>query len=262
MKNKFSNIQLFIVAILVSGIISAWCLFFYISSPLHFNENVTLAVSPQLNFLEPTIINTSKPSQTVTFTTTVSPTFDCVTQTMTPPVMATFTPSSTSTATFTPTIETPIYVFPIKPISDAYYQQGHHDYPATDIFAPEGTAYLAVTSGIVDFVRNTDEWVPEIDNPANRGGIAIAIIGDDGIRYYGSHLLAINGDLSPGYHVEAGQILGFVGNTGNARYVTPHLHFGISHPTYPEDWEVRRGEIDPYPYLEAWKDGVPLEPEL
>jgi murein DD-endopeptidase MepM/ murein hydrolase activator NlpD len=155
-----------------------------------------------------------------------------------------------------------VYVFPIRPASAARFRPGHHDYPATDIRAPTGSTFVAVTSGVVDFVNEVDGWDPRLDDPATRGGLSVAIIGDDGVRYYGSHLSAIAPDVAPGVRVSAGQQLGAVGQSGDARFVAPHLHFGISHPTYPEDWAVRRGEIDPYPYLKAWTAGFMKTPGL
>ena len=121
---------------------------------------------------------------------------------------------------------------------------------------------MAVTNGIVDFVSYEDNWDPELDDAALRGGLCVAMIGNDGVRYYGSHLSAIASGISQGVRVSAGQILGYVGHTGNARNVESHLHFGISAPTFPEDWRVRRGKIDPFPYLEAWRDGKNITPLL
>ncbi len=182
--------------------------------------------------------------------------------------MSTFTPtaspSPTPTGTPSPTA-TPIplvYVFPVQPAARAVFKQGGHGYGATDIFAWKGTQYVAVTSGIVDFVCAEDLWDPETDDPATRGGLMVAIIGDDGVRYYGSHLSEIAEGITPGVRVEAGQLLGLVGNTGNARTTDPHVHFGISHPTYPEDWRTRRGEVDPFPYLQAWALGYAVTPIL
>jgi murein DD-endopeptidase MepM/ murein hydrolase activator NlpD len=60
--------------------------------------------------------------------------------------------------------------------------------------------------------------------------------------------------------VEAGQTLGRTGKSGNARNTPPHLHFGISHPTTPDDWRVRRGEIPPFEYLQAWSRGEQRTP--
>lgn len=177
-----------------------------------------------------------------------------------PPLTLTIEP--TITASETPTSVELVYHFPIQPASVANYVQGHHDYPATDIFAPEGAPFVAITNGLIDFIRFEDVWDPTIDDPATRGGMAIAVIGYDGVRYYGSHLSAIAPGVKPGMHVSAGQILGFVGNSGNARYVDPHLHFGISNPTFPEDWAVRRGEIDPFPLLQSWVSGYMVTPVL
>lgn len=145
------------------------------------------------------------------------------------------------------------HVFPLVPSSVADYGPGHHDYPATDIFAPEGTPFVAVTSGVVDYVSRQDTWDPAVDDPATRGGISVALVGDDGVRYYGSHLTKVAPGIVPGVRVEAGQVLGFTGDSGNARGTTPHLHFGVSHPTFPTDWEVRRGEVDTYPLLRSWQ---------
>jgi hypothetical protein len=52
-------------------------------------------------------------------------------------------------------------------------------------------------------------------------GIAVAIIGDDGVRYYGSHLSEIARGIKPGMRVTAGQVLGFTGASGNARGTPP-----------------------------------------
>jgi murein DD-endopeptidase MepM/ murein hydrolase activator NlpD len=60
--------------------------------------------------------------------------------------------------------------------------------------------------------------------------------------------------------VHAGQLIGEVGNSGDARYVASHLHFGISWPTGPGIWWVRRGEVYPWPYLDAWRAGIMLSP--
>ena len=147
------------------------------------------------------------------------------------------------------------HVFPVRPPSAADYSQGHHDYPATDIFAPEGTAFVAVTDGVIDEVSREDRWDPEVDDPATRGGLFVSLIGDDGVRYYGAHLSSVEAGLEAGSRVASGDPLGRVGDSGNARGISPHLHFGISRPTRPGDWEVRRGEIDPFPFLEAWRRG-------
>ncbi|MCB1015281.1 MAG: M23 family metallopeptidase [Acidimicrobiales bacterium] len=164
--------------------------------------------------------------------------------------------------TVAPTTTTAVLVhrFPIDPPDVAGYSPGHHDYPATDIFCPTGSRFVAPTSGTVDFVSSIDTWDPNVDDPASRGGLSVAIVGDDGVRYYGSHLSSIEPGIEPGVTVTAGQVLGLTGQSGNAANVDPHLHFGISHPTTPDDWAVRRGEVDTFPLLEAWKRGENVTP--
>jgi murein DD-endopeptidase MepM/ murein hydrolase activator NlpD len=156
------------------------------------------------------------------------------------------------------------YVFPVQLQSSGniYYQAAHHDYPATDIFCPPGSLFRAVTDGIVDHISTQDVWAQTINAPETRGGISVSIVGDDGIRYYGSHLSDIATNLTVGQRVTVGQTLGYTGDTGNARVTPPHLHFGISRPTTPDDWATRRGEISPYPYLQAWERGEALAPSI
>jgi murein DD-endopeptidase MepM/ murein hydrolase activator NlpD len=81
------------------------------------------------------------------------------------------------------------------------------------------------------------------------------------VRYYGSHLSRVADTITPGTRVSAGQQLGRTGHSGDARFTDPHLHFGISHPTTPDDWAVRRGEIPPYEYLKAWEHGENVTPD-
>jgi beta-lactamase class A len=160
----------------------------------------------------------------------------------------------------TPQPAPPHYVFPVQ-ADGATYGPYHHDYPATDIFCPIGSPFLATTAGVVDFVNALDLWDAATDVPADRGGIMLAIVGDDGWRYYGSHLSGVAAGIEVGVRVTAGQLLGWTGNSGNARWTDPHLHYGISRPTFPEDWQTRRGEISPYVSLQAWQRGEQRTPQ-
>jgi murein DD-endopeptidase MepM/ murein hydrolase activator NlpD len=193
-------------------------------------------------------------------TATIVPSFTPFFPTPTPTLTPTVTDTPTETLTPTPAIYP--HVFPLQPPSAGTFGRGGHAYPGTDIFAVIGTAFVAVTDGVVNYVTYVDRWDPATDDPALRGGLSVAIIGDDGVRYYGAHLSAIADGIKVGVRVTAGQLLGKVGDTGNSRFTTSHLHFGISRPTYPEDWEVRRGEVDPYPFLIAWRDGINVTPPL
>jgi len=153
------------------------------------------------------------------------------------------------------------YVFPVRAARYSI-SSSHHDYPAADIACPIESEFVAVTNGVVDFVSRVDTWKAVTDRPADRGGLSVAIIGDDGVRYYASHLSQVAEGIEPGVRVDAGQVLGLTGESGNAKGVYPQLHFGISHPTTPDDWAVRRGEIWPQKYLQGWEHGENLTPIL
>jgi murein DD-endopeptidase MepM/ murein hydrolase activator NlpD len=144
-----------------------------------------------------------------------------------------------------------MYQFPVQPHEKATFGKGGHAYPAIDIFAPEGSAFVAPTSGVIEEVQRNDRWSRETDDPALKGGRWVSLIGDDGIRYYGSHLLRVEPGLAAGQRVQAGARLGEVGRSGNARRTPAHLHFGISRGQRPYSWQVRRGEIDPHPLLKC-----------
>jgi len=147
------------------------------------------------------------------------------------------------------------YAFPIGPASDARFGHVHHDYPATDIFAACGDSYRAPTGGRILAVATTDAWDPGVNAGATRGGLSVTLLGDDGVRYYGSHLRAIAPLVAAGARVAAGQPLGQVGNTGDARGIACHVHFGISPPCGTTDWYNRRGLVYPWPFLESWRAG-------
>ena len=93
-----------------------------------------------------------------------------------------------------------------------------HWHEGTDIFAPAGTPLLAVERGVVSRMGN------EV-----LGGTILWLKGESGTSYYYAHLSAFAPGITPGMVVESGTVLGFVGNTGNARTTPPHLHFEI-HP--------------------------------
>jgi hypothetical protein len=151
----------------------------------------------------------------------------------------------------------PRYVFPVQPLAscNVHYGHFHHDYPATDIFSTKGCRFVAPTDGVVTEVSRTDRWDPASDLGADRGGRSVAMLGDDGVRFYGSHLLRVEGGIGPGTRVRAGQLLGLIDNSGDARSTATHLHFGISWPTRNGVWWVRRGMVYPWPFLDSWRAG-------
>jgi peptidoglycan LD-endopeptidase LytH len=189
-----------------------------------------------------------RPTRTSTMTTTSSSTSTST--------------SSTSTSTTTTTIDPAdvAHTYPVDPaVSSSFTPQSHANYQATDIFAGAGcgTRLLSPVTGTVDEVL-PNVYDPAVDDPATRGGNAVSIIGDDGVRYYLAHFQAIDPAVTPGARVEAGDFLGEMGDTGRASAC--HLHFGLSMPCGNGDWWVRRGVIWPDEYLTAWRDGENLSP--
>lgn len=144
------------------------------------------------------------------------------------------------------------FVFPV--VGKFSYARTHHDYPATDIIAACGDEFRAVTSGVVLEATRVDRYKPSVNAGATRGGLSVSIRGDDGVRYYGSHLEMISKVIRPGVRVKAGQMIGKVGETGDASAC--HLHFGIS-PVCKGigDWWTQRGVVYPWPYLDSWRKG-------
>jgi peptidoglycan LD-endopeptidase LytH len=157
----------------------------------------------------------------------------------------------------------PVYIFPIADCA-VNYARAHHDYAATDILAKKGCKFVSPVNGVVDEVNRTDLWSGKTNLGIDRGGLYVSIIGDDGVRYYGSHLSSVVASIQPGVVVKAGRFIGKIGSTGSARGTSPHLHFGISWPTptatQPNIWWVRRGVVLPWKYLDAWKAGKDLSP--
>ena len=99
-----------------------------------------------------------------------------------------------------------------------------------DIFAPKDTPVLSTTRGIVTQIGT------------NRlGGQVVWILGPGLERHYYAHLNRY-GDLREGDRVEPGYVIGYTGNTGNARGGPAHLHYGIY---------GRGGAQNPYPRLIA-----------
>lgn len=112
----------------------------------------------------------------------------------------------------------------------------HH---GEDIFAPPGTPLLAVADGSLHTIG------------FNRlGGYRLWLRDDDGNEFYYAHLSAYSPLAVEGRRVESGDVIGFVGDTGDAKG-TPHLHFEI-HPASMASLGYD-GVVAPYPILLAWR---------
>jgi len=111
-----------------------------------------------------------------------------------------------------------------------------HD--AMDILAPRGTPILAVEGGTIAKLFTS-----------KAGGLTVYQFDPSTTyAYYYAHLDRYAPDLRDGGHVKRGDVLGYVGTSGNAPPNTPHLHFAIFKLTDKKQW-WQGSAIDPYAVL-------------
>jgi murein DD-endopeptidase MepM/ murein hydrolase activator NlpD len=124
-------------------------------------------------------------------------------------------------------------------IADSYSaRRGERIHGALDILAPRGTPVLSADAGRVWKIRS---------NPA--GGLTVyALDFYESFVYYYAHLDRYADGLFEGMPLQPGEVIGYVGTTGNAPPNTPHLHFQLMrYPGRARWWD---GEpINPFPYL-------------
>ena len=121
------------------------------------------------------------------------------------------------------------YVFPVgggpSVVSVSHH---HHDYPAADIAAPEGSPLYALADSVV-----LKSW----DQPDPYCGIGLTLRASDDQEWTYCHLSYLDPQVVQGAVLSAGQPVGLVGSTGDA--TGPHLHLQLDPPTH-------------YPQLEPW----------
>ncbi|MEN8234451.1 MAG: peptidoglycan DD-metalloendopeptidase family protein [Actinomycetota bacterium] len=110
-------------------------------------------------------------------------------------------------------------------------RSGGRTHKGVDMFNKRDTPLIAVVDGRVKFSSNS------------LGGLSTHLYADDGTVYYYAHLERHPTNISSGQRVSAGTVVGFLGNSGNARYTSPHLHF-----------EIRPGgrAVNPYPTVRSY----------
>lgn len=145
-------------------------------------------------------------------------------------------------------------VFPIDgpydlPLIDSWgYERAvgtpdEHWHEGIDIFAPEGTPIVASERGVATKVGT-----------APLGGIRVWVRGESGTEWYYSHMSALAEGLGVGDEVEVGQVLGYVGHSGNAVGTPDHLHLQV-HPGGGRP-------ANPYPILKVISDRDILQTQL
>jgi hypothetical protein len=129
--------------------------------------------------------------------------------------------------------------FPVAGIAtfvhDWYFPRwgpGFRFHMGTDVFADHGTPLRSPVDGTVT------------SGSGNLGGLYVRVHQADGTYFYMAHLAGLVEGFQEGMTVRTGDIVGYVGNTGNARTTPPHLHLGVYTPA---------GQAtDPKPILDQW----------
>lgn len=129
--------------------------------------------------------------------------------------------------------------FPVAGLADyrddwleARFGPPFHLHEGTDIFAARGTPVRAPFNGVVRF------------EDAGLGGKGAFVTEPDGTYYYMAHLDSFSKKIASGAAVKQGDVIGFLGDSGNAQGGSPHVHFEV-HP--------RGGAaVNPKPLLDAW----------
>ena len=112
-------------------------------------------------------------------------------------------------------------------------RSGGRSHEGIDILAPRGRTVVSSTDGVVWTVGKNE-----------LGGNCVWVLGEGLALYYYAHLDSWAPGIAPGVKVRAGDALGSVGTTGNARGGTPHLHFAITQLSV-----FGPSLVDPAPFL-------------
>jgi murein DD-endopeptidase MepM/ murein hydrolase activator NlpD len=107
-------------------------------------------------------------------------------------------------------------------------RSGGRSHQGTDVMAPHGARVFAFVNGVVSR-----------ESSSANGGIQLYLQGDNGVEYFYAHLSGYA--VSTGTRVEAGQLIAYNGQTGNAAATAPHVHFEV---------HLSGGPVNPYPYLQ------------
>jgi len=136
-------------------------------------------------------------------------------------------------------LEFPVRGFAHAPLRDTFDERrGIRRHGALDIMAPRGTPVVAVDDGrVAKLFRSL------------LGGITVYQFDrDERFIYYYAHLEGYADGLKEGATVKRGDVLGYVGTSGNAPRNTPHLHFTIFRAGPDKKW-WKGTAVNPYPYL-------------
>lgn len=183
---------------------------------------------------EPSARRIDAPAATARPSTGMRPTRPAATQagpTVAPGTRVTGSPAS---------LIVPVQGVPPAALSDTYDDPRGSDrlHEAMDIMAPAGTPVLATADGTIE----------KLFDSANGGLTIYQFDPTETWCYYYAHLQRYAPGLEEGDTVRRGEVIGYVGSTGNANAAAPHLHFGIYLLGEEKQWS-RGTPVNPYPLL-------------
>lgn len=186
------------------------------------------AAAPPATTTAPSTI-TARPARAPATTSPVAP----------PPVSTTPLPAATTSAPI-PKLAMPLAGLTTAQLRDTFSETrgGERAHEALDIIAPAGTPVLAVADGHVEKLFTSV-----------RGGLTIYQFDPSGrYAYYYAHLQRYAPSLVDGRKVKQGEVIAYVGSTGNADPATPHLHFAVFELGPERQW-WKGTAVNPYPLL-------------
>jgi murein DD-endopeptidase MepM/ murein hydrolase activator NlpD len=143
-------------------------------------------------------------------------------------------------ALFSPLSSLRMPVVGVRPhdLSDSWHdpRSGGRVHKGIDIFAARGTEVVAVADGIISYIGDQ-----------RLGGHCVWLTTENGASFYYAHLDRWAAGLYEGMEVQSGDLIGYVGNTGNAAHTPSHLHFAVN-----ESDEM----VNPFPLL---KRAIPVQ---
>ena len=150
-----------------------------------------------------------------------------------------------------PPMSAPLMNLEHAELADSFFhRRGRGLHYAIDIMRPIGDPLYAVVDGVVQQLA----WSP-------RGGRSVYLTDRDGqYRFFYCHLSKYADGLKAGDLVQRGDLIGYVGNTGNARYSAPHLHFEIVRLVKSSATAMISRVVNPYPILRQLLDAPPVPP--
>jgi murein DD-endopeptidase MepM/ murein hydrolase activator NlpD len=144
-----------------------------------------------------------------------------------------------------PPLRMPIDHMDVETMKGGFQERrGSRPHEATDLLAPRNTPVHAVERGTIAklFVSKA-------------GGLTIYQFDPGGqLCYYYAHLERYADGLREGQAVSAGDVIGYVGTSGNAPPNTPHLHFAVFELNGDREWWKGRA-VDPYPLFKSRAKG-------